>query len=83
MFRDVDRATFIAERLRHVPAWLFHGSEDRVSPAEDSRSLAQSLAVVGVEVRYTEYAGVGHESWDRAYAEPDLFPWLLSQRRKP
>jgi predicted peptidase len=35
--------------------------------------------VVGPEVLYTEYPGVGHNSWDKAYAEHDLIPWLLSK----
>ncbi len=83
MFRAADRADFIARRLRHVPVWMFHGSDDSISPPEDSRSLARSLTRVGAEVRYTEYAGLGHESWDRAYAEPELLPWLLSQHREP
>jgi len=33
-------------------------------------------------VRYNEYEGVGHNSWDKAYAEPELFSWMLAQRRK-
>ncbi len=31
------------------------------------------------EVIYTEYPGVGHNSWDKAYAEDDLINWLLSK----
>ena len=27
-------------------------------------------------VRVTVYEGVPHNSWDRAYSEPDLIPWL-------
>jgi predicted peptidase len=33
----------------------------------------------GGNVKYTEYPGVGHNSWDKAYAEPELMQWLLSQ----
>lgn len=40
--------------------------------------MAEALRQADGEVRYTEYAGVGHESWDRAYAEPDLMPWMLA-----
>jgi predicted peptidase len=35
--------------------------------------------IAGAEVLYTEYPGVGHNSWDNAYAEHDLIPWLLSK----
>jgi predicted peptidase len=33
-------------------------------------------------VNYTEYPGVGHDSWDLAYADPDLPRWLLQQRMR-
>jgi hypothetical protein len=29
------------------------------------------------EVIYTEYPGVGHNSWEKAYADPDFISWLL------
>jgi len=31
------------------------------------------------EVIYTEYPGVGHNSWEKAYADPDLISWLLTK----
>jgi len=40
-----------------------------------------ALRDAGADVRYTEYPGVAHNSWDRAYAEPGLLPWMLAQRR--
>ena len=42
--------------------------------------MVAALKAVGGEVRYSEYEGVNHGSWDRAYAEPELVPWLLSHR---
>jgi predicted peptidase len=44
-----------------------------------TESRASMKAVAGPEVIYTEYPGVGHNSWDKAYAEHDLIPWLLSK----
>ena len=32
------------------------------------------------DVRFWEYAGIKHNVWDRAYAEPQLPRWLLAQR---
>jgi hypothetical protein len=37
------------------------------------------MKALGGEVRYTEYPGVGHNSWEKAYAEPELFSWMLSK----
>jgi hypothetical protein len=36
--------------------------------------------VEGSRVRYSEYAGAGHNVWLNVAAEPGLLPWLLAQR---
>ena len=36
------------------------------------------LATSGV-VRYTEYPGVGHNSWSRFYASDDFYEWMFAQ----
>jgi predicted peptidase len=71
-----------ARQLRHLPTWVFHGADDAIIPVSESRLAVQALSEVGAPVRYTEYPGVAHESWDPAYAEPELLPWLLAQTRK-
>jgi predicted peptidase len=68
-----------ADRIRHIPVWAFHGAEDPVVPVICSRSMIEMLKQAGGTPRYTEYPGVGHNSWDRAYAEPELLSWLFSQ----
>ena len=70
-----------ARALRSVPIWAFHGAADRTVPVSESRKLSAALKALDAEVQYTEYPGVPHNSWDRAYAEPELIPWLLSQTR--
>ncbi len=70
-----------ARQLRRLPAWVFHGEEDDIIPVSESRIMVEALREVGAPVRYTEYPEVEHDSWDPAYAEPELLPWLLSQKR--
>lgn len=69
-----------AQKIGKTPVWMFHGEADSIVPVSESRKMAEALNAFGGEVKYTEYEGVGHNSWDNAYAEPDLLPWLLSQR---
>jgi predicted peptidase len=69
-----------AKRIGSTPIWIFHGGADDTVPVEESRKMAQALQTAKANVRYTEYPGVGHNSWDKAYAEPELIPWLLSQK---
>ena len=61
--------------------WLYHGSADRSVPVAESRAMAAALAQAGAKGGYTEYLGVGHNSWDAAYADPGLWIWLFAQRR--
>jgi len=68
-----------AKRIGTTPIWFFHGSDDDTVPVEESRKMAQALKAANANFRYTEYAGVGHDAWDRAYAEPNLVPWMLAQ----
>jgi predicted peptidase len=66
-----------AQRLASMPQWAFHGDRDDIIPPDESRLMVRALEAAGAPVRYTEYPGVRHNSWDRAYAEPELMPWLL------
>lgn len=66
-----------------LPVWFFHGDADPTVPVESSRKLVEALKAIGSGVRYTEYPGVGHNSWDKAYGEADFVSWLFAQRRKP
>jgi predicted peptidase len=68
-----------AKRIGRTPVWVFHGAADDTVPVEGSRKMVEALRSAGGNVTYTEYPGVGHNSWDNAFAEPNFVPWLLSQ----
>ena len=72
----------IAHRLGATPVWIFHGDADPLVPVEQSRHMAEALKAARADYKYTEYPGVEHNSWDKAYAEPELVPWLLSKSLK-
>lgn len=69
-----------ARNVKNIPVWAFHGEDDPVVPVTESRKLTDALKAAGGRVRYTEYPGVRHNSWDRAYWEEELLPWMLAQR---
>jgi len=69
----------VAQKIGKTPVWIFHGSADDTVPVDGSRKLHDALKAAGGDVHYTEYPGIGHDSWDKAYAEPELMPWLLSK----
>ena len=41
--------------------------------------MNDAMKALGGEVHYTEYPGVGHNSWEKAYAETELLTWMLSK----
>jgi predicted peptidase len=68
-----------AAKIGKTPVWIFHGAADAIVPVTESQRMNEAMTEVGAEVHYTEYPGVGHASWDKAYDEPKLFPWLFSK----
>ena len=72
----------VAERVRHLPIRIYHGAKDRKVPPTEALNMAAALKDVGADPFLQLYEGVGHNAWDRAYAEPDLAKWLLDQRRR-
>ncbi|HZU38186.1 MAG TPA: dienelactone hydrolase family protein, partial [Gemmataceae bacterium] len=70
-----------AARIKDIPCWCFHGGADPVVPTQRSRDMIAALRRAGGHPTYTEYPGVGHNSWDRAYATEKLYPWLRKQHR--
>jgi len=71
-----------APLLANTPLWIFHGSVDNVVPVSESRNMYRAiLAAGGTHVRYTEYPGVGHNSWDNVGQETTLDRWLLTQQK--
>jgi len=68
-----------AKKIGKKPVWIFHGGDDPVVPVGESRRMNEAMKALGGEVHYTEYPGVGHNSWEKAYAEADFISWMLSK----
>ncbi|MCX5676661.1 MAG: prolyl oligopeptidase family serine peptidase [Planctomycetota bacterium] len=71
-----------AATFAHIPTWVWHGDADKTVPPDLSRKMVEALKAAGAkEVKYSELPGVGHNSWDQAYASDELWTWLLAHRR--
>jgi len=70
-----------AERIKHIPVWIFHGAEDNEVPVENSQRIYDALVEAGGRPKLTIYAGVKHDAWTRTYEDPDLWEWLFAQKR--
>ena len=69
------------KRVRKIPFWISHGDKDAVVDVQQSRAIVSRLKKIKASVRYTEYPGVNHNSWDYAFAEPEFLQWLFSHKR--
>lgn len=68
--------------MKSTPVWIFHGDSDDINPVDYSRNIVKALRQKGANPIYTEYVGVKHDSWTRAYQEPKLLDWIFSQKLK-
>jgi len=71
-----------ATALRSLPIWTIVGDADRLETIQNVRLMTESLHTLGSSPRETEYRGVGHNSWDRAYNDPTVIDWILAQSRR-
>ncbi|MDD4735720.1 MAG: discoidin domain-containing protein [Kiritimatiellae bacterium] len=70
-----------ANRLRNIPAWVFHGAKDDVVEPVYSEEMVAALKSCDANVTFTLYPDANHNSWDVTYANPDLYTWLLSHKK--
>lgn len=66
----------LAKKLKDTPVWLFHGEIDSAVPVQSTRAIYQILKSMDADVKYTEFPGINHNSWDPAYAKTELAEWF-------
>lgn len=62
---------------KKVPLWVFHGLKDSVVPESHSESIVAAIKDAGGDPKFTVYPNDDHNSWDDAFREPLLIPWLF------
>ena len=73
----------MVRRLSSVAIWVFHGAKDRAVPLAFSEEMVEALKKANGNVKLTVYPEAEHNSWTEAYNDPQLYTWLLEQRRMP
>jgi len=72
----------LMQRLAKVSMWIFHGEIDPAVNVNGSREPAAALKAASVDVRYTEFLGMGHNIWDAVYGSDEFVRWLFAQQRR-
>jgi poly(3-hydroxybutyrate) depolymerase len=71
----------LAPNAANLPVRLFHGEQDPIVPAQNSRQWQRRLIDAGVAAEYVEYPGLRHNAWDIAFRNGGVFEWLGKFRR--
>jgi len=71
----------LAGNALNLPIQIFHGERDPLIPVHVTRGWHKRLLEAGAPVEYTEYPGVRHNCWDRAYRDARIFDWFARFRR--
>ncbi|MGV8815860.1 MAG: prolyl oligopeptidase family serine peptidase [Gelidibacter sp.] len=64
-----------------VPMWIFHGANDDVVDPQQSVAMVSGILKYGGKPSFSLYAQDNHNSWDSAFAEPQLISWLFSNSK--
>ena len=71
-----------AKRLVTTPVYAFHGAEDVTVVPAYSQMMCDAVTTAGGEARLVLLEGFGHDNGiNHTYANTDVVPWLLQQRR--
>lgn len=70
------RPSDVAEALRDLPIWAFHGEADPTVLVKETQALVAAVEAAGGTPLCTLYPRVGHNSWDKAYRASGLAEWL-------
>jgi predicted peptidase len=65
-----------------VSLWIFDGGKDDVVDPYFSLRMVTALREKGADVKLSYFENDNHNSWDSAFAEPNLLPWLFSKSKK-
>jgi predicted peptidase len=69
------------EGFKATPIWVFHGGADPIVIPARSRDMVAALGKAGAHPIYTEYEGVGHDSWTPTFDNRLTWDWLFAQRK--
>ncbi|MES2417087.1 MAG: prolyl oligopeptidase family serine peptidase [Bacteroidota bacterium] len=69
------------KKYKHIPLWIFHGGLDDVVTPQFSFNIYRKLRQLGSDPKFTVYLKANHNSWDSAFAEPGLMPWLFANHK--
>lgn len=70
-----------APLIKDIPTWVFHGAKDGTVPVKRSQEMVDAMKAAGGNPKFTIYPETEHDSWVQAYKTPELYEWMMQQKR--
>ena len=75
--------SYASSALVNTPIWIYHGTaDDTVHISSSEATYSAIIAAGGRMVQFTRLPGVGHDAWNYAYNDREMFSWMFSQNRR-
>ncbi len=73
--------SYAGNSLINTSIWIYHGTSDTTVSFSSSQYTYNAIKNAGGKlVKFTVLEGVGHNAWDFAYKDREMFCWLLEQK---
>ncbi len=74
---------YAPEVFVNTPIWIYHGTADETVHISTSEQTYKAIEYAGgTLVNFSRLDGVGHNAWDYAYTDRNMFSWLFAQNKK-
>lgn len=79
--------TSYAKTLSTIPTRIYHGEQDKVISVKRAYEIQEAMTLHQNELKILVpheliiYPEVQHDSWEKAFLDEQLFPWLFDQRK--
>ncbi|MCE1198587.1 MAG: prolyl oligopeptidase family serine peptidase [Marinilabiliales bacterium] len=70
----------MAETIKDMPTWVFHGEKDRKVKLTRSTEMVAAMQEQGSRPKFSVLKGEGHDI-HHVYAEQSVYEWLLAQHK--
>ncbi len=78
----VDRVPMIENcEISEIPIRIYHGLVDDVVDVRYSIDIYKKLKGCAKDIQLTIFDDANHDSWTRVYDNPDIYEWMLKQKR--
>jgi predicted peptidase len=71
------------KKLLRMPIWAFHGAKDPTVKVARAEATVAAFRAAGSDIKFTVYPDALHDAWTETYNNPELYRWLLEQKRRP